>query len=145
MNISPNAVSLITQFEGLRLNAYKDSAGVWTIGYGHTRNVTAGQVITHEEALTLLNEDLAEVEKAIHRRVKVTLEQYQFDALASFIFNLGETHFAHSTLLRKLNQHDMEGAAKEFDRWVYARRKKLAGLVRRRAAERRLFEGNVSA
>lgn len=133
---------LVSNFEGLRLEAYQDSVGVWTIGYGSTgSHVKPGMRITKEEAEKLLDEDAARFEDAVNDLVEVGMTQYQFDALVSFCFNLGQGALGKSTLLDKLNDEDYDGAAQEFDRWVYAGGKKLRGLVRRRKGERLMFEG----
>lgn len=132
---SVSDVSLIKHFEGLRLEAYKDPGGVWTIGYGHTRNVYEGMVITEQEAEALLWVDISWVEVAINRNVMVPLTQNQYDALASWVFNLGETNLKRSTLLRKLNNADYDGAAQEFLRWDKLDGETLDGLTRRREAE----------
>jgi len=139
MRTSNNGMNLIKAFEGLRLAAYQDSVGIWTDGYGHTHNVKKGDMITQEQADRFLKEDLAVAELSIVTNVKVPLSQNQFDALASFIFNLGSGNFTQSTLLKKLNAGDYAGAANEFGRWVQAGGKTLPGLVKRRAAERELF------
>lgn len=135
---------LIQRFEGLRTSAYKDSGGVWTIGYGHTRTAAAlgdaGITLTTSECDRLFEGDILEAEKVVVALVKVQLSQGQFDALVSFVFNVGRGHFADSTLLKKLNASDYAGAAAEFERWVKAEGKTLAGLVRRRKAERERFE-----
>lgn len=131
--------SLIRRFEGLELHAYRDPVGVLTIGYGHTTNVRPGQVITESEAEELLRYDLSWVEDAINKSVTVDLNQNQFDALASWVYNLGETNLRNSTMLKKLNAGDYEGAADEMLRWNKAGGKVLRGLVRRRKAERDLF------
>jgi lysozyme len=99
-----------------------------------------GQVKTKEECQALMITDVAEAEKAVRRLVKVKLTQEQFDQLVSFVFNVGEGNFQKSTLLRKLNSGQCWAAAAEFDKWVYAKGKKLPGLVTRRAYERREFE-----
>ena len=143
MHISEKGLALIRQFEGLRLLAYKCAAGVPSIGYGHTRTAKMGQSITHERAEELLREDVARFEAAVSRLVKVPLTQGQHDALVSFAFNLGAKALEKSTLLRLLNAGDYSGTAAQFDRWVYASGKKLSGLVKRRAAERALFEGET--
>ena len=143
MHISEKGLALIRQFEGLRLLAYKCAAGVPSIGYGHTRTAKMGQSITQEHAEELLREDVARFEAAVSRLVKVPLTQGQFDALVSFAFNLGAKALEKSTLLRLLNAGDYSGTAAQFDRWVYASGKKLSGLVKRRAAERALFEGET--
>lgn len=143
MRPSPAAYALIKEFEGLRLHAYQDSAGVWTIGWGHTGDVRRGQSITVHQAEALLALDIGIAAAAVNRHVDAPLSQGMFDALVSFTFNLGERRLAESTLLKKLNLRDYAAAANEFPKWVKAtvRGKKvtLAGLVRRRAAERSLF------
>jgi len=132
---------LVTSFEGLRLEAYQDSVGVWTIGYGHTLGVTEGDTITKERALELLYKDVARFEATVNRDVIVPLTQYQFDALTSFTFNLGGGNLRSSDLLEYLNLGNYSAAANEFERWVYAGGKKLEGLVKRRKAEAALFRG----
>jgi len=139
MIVSDKAIALIKDFESLRLKAYLCPAKVWTIGYGHTRNVERGQEITEAEAERLLRCDLVEFERDVNRLVRVPLTQNQYDALISFIFNNGAKEFSTSTLLRKLNTGDYTGAAKEFKRWKFAKGKELPGLVRRRLLEERLF------
>ncbi|WP_312669742.1 lysozyme [Stutzerimonas nitrititolerans] len=140
MQTSQRGIDLIKRFEGLRLAAYDDGVGVQTIGYGHTAGVKAGMAITAEQAVQFLREDLHSAESDIDRLVTVHLCQHQFDALASLVFNIGGTAFRDSTLLRKLNAGDYAGAAIQFDRWVHGGGKILPGLVKRRAAERAMFE-----
>jgi len=132
---------LIKSFEGLRLSAYKCPADVWTIGYGTTAGVKEGQIITKERAEELLRDDVKRFEDQVLRLVKVPLTQGQLDALVSFTYNLGAANLGNSTLLRLLNAGDYKGAAAQFDRWTKAGGKELPGLVKRRAAERALFEG----
>lgn len=139
MRISSKGIDLIKSFEGLRLEAYLDSVNVPTIGYGHTRNVRLGQTITVEQAEAFLMEDIHEFELAIQRLVCIPLSQNQFDALTSFTFNVGIGNLKKSTLLKKLNTGDIAGAANEFNKWVYAGKQKLKGLVKRRSKERLLF------
>lgn len=134
-------IDLIKQFEGLRLESYLCPAGVPTVGWGHTKNVKLGTKITREQAERYLADDYLEAESQVANCVKVPLRVNQLDALTSFVFNLGIGNLRSSTLLKKLNKGDYEGAAAEFDKWVYSDGKKLAGLVKRRAAERKLFEG----
>ena len=143
MHISEAGLALIRQFEGLRLSAYRCPAGIATIGYGSTAGVQMGQTITAARAEELLRDDVRQFEAAVSRLVKVPLNQGQHDALVSFAFNLGAKALEQSTLLRLLNAGDYSGAAAQFDRWVYASGKKLSGLVKRRAAERALFEGDT--
>ncbi|HCM2254009.1 TPA: lysozyme, partial [Salmonella enterica subsp. enterica serovar Agbeni] len=119
--------------------AYQDGGGVWTIGYGHTRGVKQGQVINHEQADEFLDSDLRQVESCISERVTVALNQNQFDALVSFVFNVGRQAFSDSTLLKKLNEGNYRAAADQFTRWVYDNDKFVQGLYNRRVAERDLF------
>lgn len=141
MTPSPRALDLIKQFEGLKLSAYICPAGVPTIGYGTTKGVRMGDTITAAEAERMLAQDVEKFAKGVREAVKVPLEQHEFDALVSFAYNVGLGAFRTSTLLRLLNAGDKEAAAKQFDRWNKAGGKPLAGLTRRRAAERKLFEG----
>ena len=139
MIISKNGLDLIKQFESLQLKAYKCSANVWTIGYGHTKNVKEGDRISQDQANCFLMQDLYSVERAIVRLVKVKINQNQFDALCSLIFNIGISAFNKSTLLAKLNKDDYVGAAEQFRRWNKVNNVVMAGLVRRRQAEEDLF------
>lgn len=144
MNISKNGIELIKRFEGLELKAYQDSVGVWTIGYGWTQTVDGkkiapGMRIDQATADRLLKCGIVQYEQGVNQLVKVRITQGQFDALVSFAYNLGLRSLSTSTLLRKLNDGDKQGAAEEFGRWVNAGGKRLDGLVARRAAERRMF------
>jgi lysozyme len=140
--ISPAGLSLIKGFEGLRLTAYRDPVGILTIGFGHTRGVKAGQTITMNQASAFLLDDLADSEHAVTSCVTVPITQQQFDALVSFAFNVGAGALRRSTLLKLLNQEDYDGAAKQFGRWTHAGAVQLAGLVKRRTAEREMFQGS---
>lgn len=139
IKVSGRGLKLIKQSEGIFLQAYRCPANVLTIGYGHTAGVQPGDVITAEQADTFLQEDVAESVRAVNRLVTVPLTQNQFDALVSFVFNLGIGNFRTSTLLKKLNAGDYSGAAEEFPRWVRAGGKQLPGLIKRRDAEKTLF------
>ena len=144
MQISNAGISLIKEFEGCRLKAYQDSVGVWTIGYGWTqpvdgRKIGPGMVIDQSTAERLLKCGLVQYEQGVNQLVKVIITQGQFDALVSFAYNLGLRSLSTSTLLRKLNAGDKQGAADEFGKWVNAGGVRLNGLVKRRAAERELF------
>ena len=140
MNISQNGIDLIKQFEGCKLKAYQCSAGVWTIGYGHTgSDVYKGLTITQEKAESLLKSDLIVHCNNVSKLVKVKLNQNQFDALVSFEYNVGYGNFSSSTLLKLLNKGDYTGAAGQFEKWVYAGKTVLAGLQKRRKAEKELF------
>lgn len=142
LTISPQGLALIQKFEGLRLSAYKDAVGIWTIGYGHTGpDVSPGMTITKEQALDLLRKDVARFETCVRENVKVPITQNQFDALVSLCFNIGCTAFANSTLVRLLNQKDYVSAAAEFAKWHKAKGRALEGLLRRRVDEMRLFLG----
>jgi GH24 family phage-related lysozyme (muramidase) len=136
-----NGLQLIKSFEGLRLQAYQDAVGVWTIGYGTTRGVTPDLEITQEQAETLLQEDLNKFEQAVNSVTTVPLNDNQFSALVSFTYNVGAGALQNSTLLKLLNDGDIQGAADEFPRWNKAGGRELAGLTRRRQAERALFLG----
>jgi len=138
------AKRLIKEFEGLRLTAYLCPAGVWTIGYGHTKGVKKGMKIDQTEADRLLDIDLIDVARAIRKFVKVDLNDNQVQSLVSFIFNVGSGAFSKSTLLKKINLKEFAFASLEFDKWVYAKGKKLSGLVRRRKAERDLFDEPIA-
>ncbi|ASG87596.1 lysozyme [Salmonella enterica] len=139
MKTSNSGRAFIRAREGVKLAAYQDGGGVWTIGYGHTRGVKQGQVISHEQADEFLVDDLRQVDSCINERVTVTLNQNQFDALASFVFNVGRQAFSDSTLLKKLNEGNYRAAADQFTRWVYDNDQFVQGLYNRRIAERDLF------
>ena len=139
MRTSQRGLNLIKSFEGLRLQAYQDSVGVWTIGYGTTRGVKAGMSITGGQAERMLLNDVQRFEPELQHLVSAPLNQNQWDALMSFTYNLGAANFESSTLRRLLNAGDYAGAADQFLRWNKAGGKVLPGLVRRRAAERELF------
>ena len=139
METSKNGIELIKEFEGRRLVAYQDSVGVWTIGYGHTKDVWEERLIIKSTADRLLAEDLAEFEKYLDSLVKVELNQNQFDALISWTFNLGVGNLIESTLLKKLNAGDYDAIPDEIRRWNKAGGEVLEGLVRRREAEAALF------
>ena len=141
MNISDRGLDLIKTHEGCRLEAYQDSVGVWTIGYGHTMGVKQGDTCTQEQAEAWLTEDVTTIaERCVNWLVKVPLTQSEFDALCSFSFNLGCSALRNSTLLKKLNASDYNGASLEFGKWDHAGGKQLAGLTARRTAEAELFE-----
>ena len=137
----PAAVQSVKQHEGVRTSAYLDAVQVPTICYGSTREVFIGQKATLAECEERLQADLTYAGRGVSKGVKVKLTQEQYDALVSLVFNIGETQFYKSTLLRKINAGDCLGASREFDRWVFAKGKRLPGLVSRRHSERMLFEG----
>jgi lysozyme len=137
---SDAGMAMTKGFEGLRLKAYQDVAGVWTIGYGHVGpEACAGKTITEAEADTLLRNDLSEAVACVNRAVKVAISQEHFDALVDFCFNAGRGSFLGSTLLKKVNAEDFAGATAQFGLWVHAGGEVVAGLVRRRKAEAEMF------
>lgn len=144
MQLSHNGIELIKDREGFRGVAYKDTGGVWTVGYGTIKvdgiPVQEGQTCSLEQACLWLENDVRWAQTAVNKAVKVPLNQNQFDALVSFVYNVGEDAFYKSTLLRKLNAGDYHGAAKEFERWVLDNGKVIPGLVSRRHQEEELFE-----
>tara|TARA_Y100000296_G_scaffold72513_1_gene88972 strand:+ start:682 stop:1203 length:522 start_codon:yes stop_codon:yes gene_type:complete len=141
MIISIPGVELLTHFEGLRLEAYQDSVGVWTIGYGHTKGVTPSMKITEVQANNLLRTELIEYQNYINEMVKVGLSQCEYDALVCWVYNLGPTNLRNSTLLKVLNQGDKFLVPEQIRRWNKAGGKVLKGLVRRREAEALMFAG----
>ena len=141
MKISSNGLNLIKQFEGVRLTSYQDSGGTWTIGWGHTGNVRAGQHITQVQADDLLKQDVQRFVNGVNSAVRVPLTQNQFDALVSFTYNLGVGTLQKSTMLQLINAKRFTEAANEFDKYVHAGGKVLPGLVKRRKVEKDLFLG----
>lgn len=134
-------IDLVKTSEGCRLDAYQDAIGVWTIGYGHTgSSVKPGQKISQHEADVILASDLEKFAEGVDELTsKVGLTDNQFAACVSFAFNVGVTRFASSTLYKKLCRGDAAGAAEEFLKWTLAGGQRLAGLEKRREAERALF------
>lgn len=142
MEVSEVLIEKVKEFEGFRRDAYRDEAGVLTIGYGHTgRDVREGDRLTTYGAEQLLLLDLSDAEAAV-RRLKVARTQGQFDALVSFVFNIGVGRLNRSTLLKVIREGGSKAQiTREFKRWVYAGGKQLPGLVKRREWEaRRFFE-----
>lgn len=144
MKTSENGLAIIKKFEGLRLKAYRCPAGVPTIGYGHTKGVKMGDTITSAKADELLREDVSEVERTLNQQMILTgikLRQGQYDALVSFVFNLGMGNLLKSTLWRIIRQNpDSKDVPAQFRRWVYAGGKVLQGLVVRREEEIKLYQ-----
>lgn len=142
MRVTSNeGYDLIRYFEGFYPRAYTCPGGILTIGYGHTKKVTPDMIIDIPKAVELLEQDALECEQAIERLVKVPINQNQFDALVSFIFNLGQGNFSKSSLLRCINQQNFGDAAVEILKWRRSSGKVLTGLVRRRRAENLMFRG----
>lgn len=139
MTHSQNCVDLVSSFEGCSFVAYQDGNGVWTIGYGHTAGVNPGDTCTRDQAQAWLSEDLQVADNALMQLVDVFLNQNQWDALTSFVFNIGQGHFSHSSCLKDLNSSNMQGAADAILMWKYVAGHVSPGLLRRRTAERALF------
>ena len=145
MKIGPKGAALIKEFESCRLHAYRDSVGVWTIGWGHTTAagsppVGPGLTITQAQADEIFLRDIVQYEMAVAGLVKVPLNQNQFDALVSLCYNIGRGNLSKSSVIRLVNKGDFDGAAKQFAKWNKAGGKVLNGLTRRRAAEMLLFQ-----
>ena len=145
MKIGFKGLNLIKEFEGFREKAYKCPAGVWTIGYGHTGGVKEGDVVTSNEAEKLLIQDLDWAEKVVYKHVNVFLNQNQFDALVSFVFNVGSGNFQKSTLLKRLNSGQYSDVPHELKRWNKGGGVVLPGLVRRRRVEGELFMEEIQS
>lgn len=144
IQLDANGLAFIQQNEALKLNAYQDQAGVWTIGYGHTEGVTPGMSITRDQALQFLAADTATAQSAVNSLVKVPLNQNQYNALVDFVFNEGTGHFANSTLLSLLNSGNYNAAAQQFSVWNIAAGKVNTGLVNRRTADFNLFSSGAN-
>ena len=139
MKASVDAYELIKQFEGLRLEAYLCPAGIWTIGYGHTSGVSPNSFITIQEADEYLHRDVAAIEMQLNK-LSLSLRQCQWDAIVSFVFNVGIGNFKASTLLAKIRINpDDNSIIDEFLRWVYANGKVMRGLQKRRLTEMKLY------
>ncbi len=141
---SDAGLALTRRFEGLRLTAYADAAGVWTIGYGHTGpGVHEGLTITEHQAEIFLECDIARAVTGVNRLVTAAIRQNHFDALVDFAFNLGVAALSGSALLRYVNAEDFAAAAAEFPRWDHVKGRTLPGLLLRRQAEARLFGQDI--
>ncbi|MCU0565301.1 MAG: lysozyme [Oculatellaceae cyanobacterium Prado106] len=139
--INAKGLELIKSFEGLRLEAYLDAVGIWTIGFGTTEGVAPGMRITLAQAEAFLKRDVEKFETAVIANVTAPINVDQFSALVSFVYNVGAGAFAGSTLLQMLNRRDYQGAADQLLRWNKGGSEELPGLTRRRQAERALFLG----
>ncbi|HEX8166437.1 MAG TPA: lysozyme [Beijerinckiaceae bacterium] len=142
--INRAGLDLIEHFEGLRLDAYQDVAGIWTIGYGHTRGVHPGMVMTKAEAEQALEDDLSTAQTAVENATSdAETTDNQFSAMVSLCFNIGSANFRTSSVLRNHLAGDFQGAADAFLLWnkatIHGVRQEVAGLTRRRSAERELY------
>ena len=143
LKTSQEGISLIKSFEGCELSAYRGSADVPTIGYGHTAGVSDGDTCTLEEAEEMLSDDLVEFENYVKKYVETDLEQNQFDSLVAWVYNLGPSNLAESTMRKELNAGNVEEVPRQMKRWNRAGGPVLDGLIRRREAESRLFKGEA--
>jgi lysozyme len=139
MRTSEAGIDLIKSFEGCRTVAYQDVVGVWTIGYGHTIDVKEGMSITQHQCDVMLEVDIETYENYVNEQVDVSLTQNQFDALVSWVYNLGPTNLRNSTMLKVLNAGKYDEVPYQMKRWNRAGGKVLKGLVVRRKAEAELF------
>ncbi len=145
LTLSPKGIEVLKSLEGLRLKAYRDQAGIWTVGYGQTAGVGPKTYLKSEQAAhDALVRALPEYERAVRELVKVPLEQHEFDALVLFVYNLGRGALYRSSLLMFLNSGHKDKAAREFPRWVKVRigdtTQTSNGLVKRRAIEQGMFK-----
>lgn len=149
MKTSQAGINLIKSFEGLRLNAYRDIVGVWTIGYGHTSEagppkVHDGLKITEHEAEDILRRDLGQYEEAVSNAIKRPMNENQFAACVSLCYNIGPAHFAKSSVVRRFNAGETARAAEAFLMWTKAGGRAVLGLQRRRHEEQKLFLTEVA-
>lgn len=143
MKISNYGISFIKNHEGCRLNAYKDVSGVWTIGYGHTKGVKRGQRITQAQANDMFLKDLAVSERAVNAYGSIYhFNQNQFDALVSFTFNLGSVNLKNIT---DNGKRSLSQISARIPQYCNANGKKPDGLIKRRKAEKALFDKPVAA
>lgn len=141
MTISTAGLNLIKQYEGCKLYAYRDAVGIPTIGYGHTKGVKMGQAITQQQADKFLREDCADAERALNK-LGINFRQEQFDALVSWVFNLGVMRLADSTMLKRIKANEADEAiTDELVKWKKAGGVVLLGLMRRRCSEANMFLG----
>lgn len=139
MKASENIKNLIKSWESCKLTAYKCSAGVNTIGYGHTKGVTPGMKITQAQADKFFDEDIKVFEDFINR-MNLKINQNQFDALLSLCYNIGTGNFAKSTLLKKVKANPSDSTiANEFASWRKAGGKIMQALVKRRQKESEIY------
>lgn len=144
MKVNQAGLDLIKRYEGWRANAYRDAVGIWTIGYGHTSmaghpKVTAGLKITQAEGDAILARDVEKFATGVARLIKVPLKDNQFSALVSFAFNVGLGAFEGSSVLKYVNHSNFAGVPGRLKLWNKAGGKTLPGLVKRRAAEGKMF------
>jgi lysozyme len=137
--VPQSAIDLMKKFEGCKLESYQDSGGIWTIGYGHTKGVTKGMVITQEQADAFLVEEAQNACNQVQELVTVVLTDNKLAALTDFVYNLGIGRLKTSTLLKLINTSEFDAASNQFLLWDHVNGKVLPGLLERRTAERTLF------
>ena len=143
MNYSKTGLQLTESFEGCKLTAYPDSKGVPTIGYGHTAGVYLGMTCTLDQAEQWLAKDIEWAESVVNKYVTVSLTQGEYDALVDFVFNIGSSNFQHSSMLELINRGNYAAAVLVFEVWDKCGGKVVAGLLRRRLAEEKEFDGTI--
>src|SRR5690606_11381075 len=143
LDLGSTFVDLLTTFEGVKYEAYLDSVGVWTIGVGFTEGVHKGMTMTEDEVQDRLLDEIARFENGVDSVVKVPITQYMFDAMVSLSYNIGVAGFKGSSVVKRLNDGNIEGAADAFLMWnkgtINGKKTEIAGLTRRRHAERDMF------
>lgn len=139
MKASHLARYLLIALEGFRSKAYKCSANTWTVGFGTTRGVRPNTVITFKKALEEMEEDIQRIEGELKHSLLIPISQNQYDALVSFIYNIGIGAWRKSTLLKLINEAKLKEAANEFDRWSFVRKIMNKGLLERRRIEKEVF------
>jgi lysozyme len=141
MKLNNGGITFIKKFESCRLSAYKDSKGVWTVGWGHTgKDVDSSTTFTQMQADIAFINDASKAVNAVNNLVKQLISQNEFNALVSFVYNVGEGNFKSSTLLKELNNGNYVAAADEFPKWNHSGGIVVNGLTKRRLAEKALFE-----
>ncbi|MEZ9503242.1 lysozyme [Vibrio sp. 10N.286.51.B11] len=145
LTTSEQGLSHVANEEGCRLKPYQCSADVWTAGLGHTKSVTPEMVFTEQQAAVYFVEDISAAEQVVNKHINQTASQGEYDMMVSFVFNLGAGNFTRSTLLKKFNQGDHQGACNEYPRWVFVNGKdcrfkqsNCAGIPKRRTKEQQV-------
>lgn len=144
MRISAMGLELIREMEGLRLSPYRVGSGRLTAGYGHELADEEKRIswpIDKQKAERWLQDDVMIAEKCLEETIEAPLQQHEWDALVSFVYNIGSGAFRKSTIRKRINAGDWKGAANQFERWIYANHEVLPGLIMRREVERMMFEG----
>lgn len=149
LRTSDNGLIMILGYESCRLEPYRCSSNVLTDGVGNTFDVVIGKKITETQAASAFIENVRHFERGLENMIKVPVTAHVWDSIVSFTYNIGLTQFSESTLLKKLNGYDIDGACNEMQRWIYSNGVPLSGLIKRRAAEREFcldgsFSGDIA-